>query len=230
MQRNLNTVVKRSSSTTNGGIIVTNSVIKNTYMLLSITLLFSAATAFLSSITNALPIGYGPCLLINFGLIYLVGALRNSAWGILAVFLFTGFFGYTLGPIINMVLHNYVNGAEILAASLGLTGAIFFGLSCYAMASHKDFSYLGGFLFSAITVAIVASFMSIIMNIPALYLLISCAFVLIASGMILFETSQIINGGQTNYILATVTLYVQIYNLFLSLLQILMAFSGRQRN
>jgi modulator of FtsH protease len=225
MQRNINALVKRSSST---GVIATNSVIRNTYILLSMTLLFSAATAFLSSVTNAPYIGIGPSLLINFGLIYLVKALQNSAWGILAVFLFTGFFGYTLGPVINMVLAQYTNGTELLATSLGLTGTIFFALSCYAMVSRKDFSYLGGFLFAAIIIAIVASFMAIFMNAPILSLIVSCAFVLIASGMILFETSQIINGGETNYINATIILYVQIYNLFISLLQILTMFSGKR--
>jgi len=217
MQRNINALVKRSSST---GVIATNSVIRNTYILLSMTLLFSAATAFLSSVTNAPFLG--------IGLIYLVKALQNSAWGILAVFLFTGFFGYTLGPVINMVLSQYTNGTELLATSLGLTGTIFFALSCYAMVSRKDFSYLGGFLFAAIIIAIVASFMAIFMNAPILSLIVSCAFVLIASGMILFETSQIINGGETNYINATIILYVQIYNLFISLLQILTMFSGKR--
>ncbi|MGD0465553.1 MAG: Bax inhibitor-1/YccA family protein [Gammaproteobacteria bacterium] len=225
MQRNINALVKRSSST---GVIATNSVIRNTYILLSMTLLFSAATAFLSSVTNAPFLGIGPIFLLNIGLIYLVKALQNSAWGILAVFLFTGFFGYTLGPVINMVLAQYTNGTELLATSLGLTGTIFFALSCYAMVSRKDFSYLGGFLFAAIIIAIVASFMAIFMNAPILSLIVSCAFVLIASGMILFETSQIINGGETNYINATIILYVQIYNLFISLLQILTMFSGKR--
>lgn len=230
MQKNSNAIVKRNSATTNAGVIATNSVLKNTYMLLSITLLFSAATAFLASVTNAPLIGIGPLLLINFGLIYLVKTLKNSAWGILAVFLFTGFFGYTLGPVINLVLYAYANGTEILATSLGLTGVVFFGLSCYVMTSKKDFSYLGGFLFAGVTVALIAGFISAIMHIPMLTLVTSCAFALLSSGMILWETSQIINGGETNYIIATVNLYVQLYNLFVSILQILMAFAGKQRN
>lgn len=222
---NMNTLIKKHSATS---FAVTNSVIRNTYLLLSMTLLFSAFTAFLSSVTNAPYLGLGPTLLLNFGLIYLVHTFKNSAWGILTVFLFTGFFGYTLGPIINFVLHTYANGSELLATSLGLTGAIFFGLSCYAMVSRKNFSYLAGFLFAGITIALVASLMSMFMNIPILHLTISSMFVLIASGMILFETSQIINGGETNYIIATITLYVQIYNLFINLLQILSMFSGRR--
>ena len=226
MQKNVNTLVKRSGSATS--VIATNSVIRNTYILLSMTLLFSAVTAFLSSAINAPFLGLAPSLLLNFGLIYLVNTLKNSAWGILAVFLFTGFFGYTLGPIINMILSHYANGAEILATSLGLTGAIFFALSCYAMVSRKDFSYLGGFLFAGVTIVFIASLMALFFNAPILQLTISSAFVLISSGIILFETSQIINGGETNYIIATITLYVQIYNLFVSLLQILSMFSGRR--
>jgi len=225
MHKNVNALVKRNSSAIS--VTITNSVIKNTYILLSMTLLFSAFTAFLSSVTNAPYLG-GSAILLNFALIYLVHVLKNSAWGILAVFLFTGFFGYTLGPIINAVLYRYANGTEILATSLGLTGTIFFALSCYAMVSRKDFSYLGGFLFTAVTIAFVACLMALFMNTPMLNLIVSSAFVLIASGMILFETSQIINGGETNYIIATITLYVQIYNLFVSLLQILSMFSGKR--
>lgn len=228
MQRNsTNTLIKKHNNSTTH-FVVANSVIKNTYMLLSMTLLFSAFTAFVGSITNAPFLGYGPILLVNFALIYLVNASKNSAWGILSVFLFTGFFGYTLGPIINLFLYQYVNGSEMLATSLGLTGAIFFALSCYAMVSRKDFSYLAGFLFAGISIVIVAMLISIFINIPILHLAISSMIILVASGMILFETSQIIHGGETNYIMATITLYVQIYNLFLSLLHILSAFSGKR--
>lgn len=226
MQRNnINTLVKKSSTTS---FVVVNSVIRNTYILLSMTLLFSAFTAFLSSVTNAPYLGLGATLLLNIGLIYLVNVLRNSAWGILAVFLFTGFFGYTLGPIINAVLANYVNGSEIIATSLGLTGSIFFALSCYAMVSRKDFSYLAGFLIAGFMIAFIGSLMAVFMHVPVLSLIVSSIFVLITSGMILFETSQIINGGETNYINATITLYVQIYNLFVSLLHILSMFSGKR--
>jgi modulator of FtsH protease len=226
MQKNFNTLIKRSN--VNGNVLATNSVIKNTYMLLSLTLLFSAATAFLASVTNAPYLGFGVSLLLNLGLIYLVHSLKNSAWGILAVFLFTGFFGYTLGPVINAVLYSFTNGKEILATSLALTGSIFLGLSVYAMTSRKDFSYLGGFLFAGIIVAFVGVILSMFMQVPMLYLIISSMFVLLACGMILFETSQIIHGGETNYIIATVTLYVQIYNLFVSLLHILSMFYGRR--
>ena len=224
-QNNINTLITKRDTTS---VVITNAVLRNTYMLLSMTLLFSAFTAYLSSAVNAPFMGVGPIFLLNLGLIYLVKSLQNSVWGILAVFLFTGFFGYTLGPLINTVLHDYINGSEILAVSLGLTGAIFFGLSCYVLVSRKDFSYLGGFLFAGITIAIAANFIAMFMNVPMLHLIISSIFVLLASGMILFETSQIINGGEKNYIIATVILYVQIYNLFVSLVHILSAFSGRR--
>lgn len=224
-RNNVETLVKKTSST---GFVITNSVIRNTYILLSLTLLFSAFTAFISSVTNAPYIGVGASLIINFGLIYLVNALRNSAWGILAVFTFTGFFGYTLGPILNAILAGYANGAQIIATSLGLTGAVFFALSGYAMVSRKDFSYLAGFLMAGLIIGLAASIISIFVQVPLLYLATSSMFVLIASGMILFQTSQIINGGERNYIIATITLYVQIYNLFVSLLQILTMFSGKR--
>ncbi len=225
LRNNANSLIKRTSSTS---FVETNSVIRNTYILLSMTLLFSAFTAFLSSVVKAPFLGLAPTLLINFGLVYLVNTTKNSAWGIVAVFLFTGFFGFTLGPIVNMTLAHYANGSELIATSLGLTGAIFFTLSCYATLSRKDFSYLAGFLFAAFTIAFIAGLMTIFMNIPIMHLAVSSMFVLISSGMILFQTSQIINGGEKNYIMATITLYVQIYNLFINLLQILSMFSGRR--
>lgn len=229
MQKNINTLISKSrSQSTSRSVVFTNSVIRNTYMLLSMTLLFSAGTAYLSSAINAPLVGFGSSLLINILLIYLVNISRNSAWGILVVFLFTGFFGYTLGPIINSILYNFTNGTELLTTSLGLTGAIFFALSCYAMVSRKDFSYLGGFLFTGIIIGFVATLLAVFLKVPMLYLVISSAFVLISSGMILFTTSQIINGGETNYITATITLYVQIYNLFISLLQLLTMISGKR--
>ena len=134
----------------------------------------------------------------------------------------------TLGPLLNAITYMYANGSEIIAATFGLTGAIFFALSGYALTTRKDFSYLGGFLFVGITVLFVASLAGIFLNIPALHLATSSGLVLISSGYILYETSQIIHGGERNYIVATISLYVQIYNLFISLLHILSAFSGRR--
>src|SRR5262249_5236315 len=149
---------------------------------------------------------------------FLVNALKNSALGVLAVFALTGFLGFTIAPMLNAVL-SLSNGAQIVAASLGLTGAIFFALSGYALTTRKDFSYLCGFLFAGVTIAFVASLLGLFFHTPILQLAVSSVFVLISSGFILFQTSQIINGGERNYIMATVALYVQIYNLFISLLQ-----------
>ena len=208
-------------------VLITNKVIKNTYILLSLTLGFSAITAYLSMISNAFPMGVST-LLIYFGLLYLVSALSNSAWGILAVFALTGFLGYTLGPMLNLILHGLSNGAEIIITSFGLTAAIFLVLSGYAMSTKKNFNYLGGFLFTGITTVFIASIIALFFNIPALHLVVSSACILISSGYILFETSRIVNGGETNYIMATISLYVQIFNLFVSLLHILTALSGRR--
>ena len=220
----INTVTR---SRTEGLVLQTNAVIKNTYLLLSCTLLFSAATAWLAMATNAKPMGL-LALPVYIGLLFLTQALRNSVWGIASIFAFTGFMGYTLGPILNMIIGGYSNGNQIVMSALGATGLIFFALSGYALTTRKDFSYMAGFLFIAATVAFVGSLVGFFVQIPMLSLMVSAAFVLISSGLILFETSQIINGGERNYIMATISLYVSIYNLFVSLLQIFSALSGRR--
>lgn len=202
-----------------------NKVLRNTYALLSLTLLFSAITAGVSMALN-LP---HPGLLITmvgyFGLLFLTQYLRNSAWGILSVFALTGFMGLTLGPIVNAYLSTE-NGGQIVMNALGGTAITFLGLSGYALTTKKNFSFLGNFLFVGILVAFLAGLASIFLQMPALSLAVSAMFILLMSGVILFETSNIIHGGQTNYIMATVSLYVAIYNLFLSLLQILGVLGG----
>ena len=201
-------------------VLATNKVIRNTYMLLSVTLLFSALTAGVS-MALALP---HPGMIITlvgyFGLLFLTSKLRNSAGGILAVFALTGFMGYTLGPIISHYL-NMPNGTQTVMTAMGATGAIFLGLSAYALTTRKDFSYMGGFLMVGIIVAFLAGLGAIFFSIPALSLTVSAAFVLLMSGLILYQTSEIIHGGETNYIMATVTLFVSIFNLFTSLLHLL---------
>lgn len=209
-------------------ILATNKVLRNTYLLLGMTFMFSAVTAYLAYAMN---VSYmNPILMIVgvYGLMFLTHSLRNSPMGLVAVFAFTGFLGYTLGPVLNLFMHHYVNGSQLVATALGGTGIIFFGLSGYVLTTRKDFSYLSGFLFIASMVAVLAMVAGIFFNIPALNLAISAAFVLISSGVILFQTSEIIHGGETNYIVATVSLFVSIYNLFLSLLNLLSAFSGRE--
>ncbi|CEK11158.1 Bax inhibitor-1/YccA family protein [Legionella hackeliae] len=208
-------------------VLATNKVLRNTYLLLGMTFLFSALTAYTAFAVNAKPLN--PLLMIVgvYGLMFLTHALRNSALGLIAVFAFTGFLGYTLGPILNFYVSNFSNGHQLIGTALGGTGIIFFGLSGYALTTRKDFSYLGGFLFVGVMVALLAMIAGIFFQIPALQLVISAAFVLISSGLILFQTSEIIHGGETNYISATVSLFVSIYNLFVSLLNLLSAFSGR---
>ncbi|MFZ6692634.1 Bax inhibitor-1/YccA family protein [Undibacterium sp. SXout20W] len=195
-------------------------VLRNTYMLLSMTLLFSALTAGLT-VAYAVP-GPGSILTLvgYFGLLFATTKLRNSAWGILSVFALTGFMGYSLGPILSHYLH-LPGGATIVMTAMGMTGLIFLGLSAYVLVSKRDFSFMGGFLMAGMIVVLVASLGAIFFQIPALSLTISAVIVLLMSGMILFETSNIINGGETNYIMATVNLYVTLFNLFVSLLQLL---------
>lgn len=202
-----------------------NKVLRNTYALLALTLLFSAFTAGVSMAFN-LP---HPGLLITmvgyFGLLFLTQALRNSAWGILSVFALTGFMGLTLGPIISTYL-SLPNGGQIVTNALGGTAITFLGLSGYVLTTRKNFSFIGNFLFVGILVAFLAGLASIFFSMPALSLAVSAMFILLMSGLILYQTSEIIHGGETNYIMATVTLYVAIYNLFTSLLHLLGVMGG----
>ena len=203
-----------------------NRVLKNTYMLLALTLLFSAAAAGVAMAVNMPYLGIIPTLIGYFALLFLTQRFRNSSLGILFVFLFTGFMGMTLGPILNVYIHNIGNGPTMVMMALGGTGVIFLGLSAYALVTRKDFSFLGGMLFMGILVAFIAGLVAILFSIPALSLAVSAMFILLMSGLILFQTSAIIHGGETNYIMATVTLYLTIYNLFISLLHIFGIFGG----
>lgn len=207
-------------------VLRTNSVIRNTYMLLSMTLLFSALMAAIAMATNAPPLNIWLVLVGYFALLFITTALRNSGWGLLSIFAFTGFMGYTLGPILNLYIAHYANGAQLVAYAGATTGAIFLGLSGYALTTRKDFSFMGSFLMVGILVAFIAGIANIFLAMPALALAVSSMFVLLMAGLILFETSNIIHGGETNYIMATITLYVSIYNLFTSLLQLFGVFGG----
>ena len=204
--------------------LATNKVLRNTYLLLSMTLLFSAVTAGVSAALNLPHPGLIITLVGYFGLLFLTTKFRDSVAGLGFVFLLTGFMGYTLGPIINAYLQ-LPNGHEVVMMAMGGTAAIFLGLSAYAVTTRKDFSYMGGFLMVGILVAFLAGLAAIFFSMPALSLAVSAMFVLLMSGLILFQTSQIINGGETNYIMATVTLYVALFNLFTSLLHLL-GFAG----
>jgi modulator of FtsH protease len=218
----LNTVTSHSEAS----ILSTNKMLRNTYMLLSLTLLFSAAMAGLAMFFNMPHPGMIVTMVGYFGLLFLTSKFSNSSLGLLFVFALTGFMGLTLGPILNMYLTAYSNGHELIMTALGGTGVIFLGLSGYALTTRKDFSFLGGFLMVGVLVAFLAGIGAMFFAIPALSLAVSAMFILLMSAMILYQTSAMIHGGETNYILATVTLYVSIYNLFLSLLQILAVFSG----
>lgn len=221
MNYNAESTVARSQQSA----VQTNKLLRNTYSLLAMTLLFSAMTAGVSMALNLPHPGIIITLVGYFGLLFLTTKLRNSAWGIVSVFALTGFMGLTLGPIVNAYL-GLPNGPQIVMQALGGTGIIFIALSAYAVKSEKDFSFMGGFLFVGILVAFLASLAAFFFEMPGLSLAVSAMFVLLMAGLILFETSQIVNGGETNYIMATITLYVSIYNLFVSLLQLIGAFSG----
>ncbi|MGB7933164.1 MAG: Bax inhibitor-1/YccA family protein [Gammaproteobacteria bacterium] len=201
-------------------VLSTNKVIRNTYTLLSMTLLFSALTAGIAVMTNMPFMNPIITLVGYFGLLFLTTRFRNSALGLLFVFALTGFMGLTLGPIISAYLH-LPNGGQLVMTAMGGTGVIFLGLSGYALTTRKDFSFIGGFLMVGILVAFLASIASLFLAMPGLSLAVSAMFILLMSGLILYQTSEIIHGGETNYIMATVTLYIAIYNLFLSLLQLL---------
>ncbi len=203
-----------------------NSILRNTYQLLSATLLFSGLMAYFAMSLNLPNFGFLITIGGYFGLLYLTNKFKNSSYGILTVFALTGFMGLTLGPIIGAYTTTFSNGSELIAMAMTGTGLIFLSLSFYAITSGKDFSFLSGFLTAGIIVAFLAGIAAYFFNIPALSLTISVIFILLMSGLILFETSNIIHGGETNYIMATVTLFISIYNLFLSLLQLLGVFSG----
>ncbi|MET0026889.1 MAG: Bax inhibitor-1/YccA family protein [Candidatus Thiodiazotropha sp.] len=223
----MNTPISVTAGRSQAGVLATNKVVRNTYLLLSMTLLFSALTAGVSMALN-LP---HPGLLLTlggyFGLLFATSKFRDSALGLAFVFALTGFMGYTLGPIINQYLA-LANGGQVVMTAMGMTGVIFLGLSGYALTSRKDFSFMGGFLMVGILVAFFAGLGAMFFEMPGLSLAVSAMFVLLMAGLILYETSNIIHGGETNYIMATVTLYVSIFNLFTSLLHLLGFMNGEE--
>ena len=224
---NMNSPVISPATATQAGTLTTNKVLRNTYSLLAMTLLFSAATAGASLALNLPHPGLLLTLAGYFGLLFATAKFRNSGLGLVFVFALTGFMGYTLGPILSGYL-SLTNGGQIVMTAMGGTGVIFLGLSGYALASRKDFSFLGSFLLVGILVAFLAGLGAFFFEMPALSLAVSAMFVLLMAGLILFETSNIIHGGETNYIMATVSLYVSIFNLFTSLLHLLGFMGGEE--
>jgi modulator of FtsH protease len=233
MMRYKQTIRKRGNTVMNSQVFSTtavssaakNKLLRNTYGLLSLTLLFSAGTAGAAIALNLPHPGMIISLLGFFGLLFLVHKTQNSVWGIASVFALTGFMGLTLGPIVGHYL-SMPGGNQIVMTALGGTGAIFLGLSGYVLTTKKDFSFMGGFLMVGILVAFLAGIGAWLFEMPGLSLAVSAMFVLLMSGLILYETSNIVNGGEVNYIMATVTLYLSIYNLFTALMHLLGAFSG----
>ena len=215
-----NNPILNTQTSSNESVLATNKVLRNTYLLLSMTLVFSAVTA---SVAMALNLPQGAALilmLVGLGLIFAVNKTADSGTGIVMVFAFTGVMGAALGPMLNHYL-SLPNGPALVMQALAGTALVFFSLSGYALTTRKDFSFMGGFLMTGLIVIVVASLANIFFAIPAVSLAISAAAVMIMSGLILFDTSRIINGGETNYIRATVALYLDIYNLFVHLLSLL---------
>lgn len=202
-----------------------SKLFRNTYSLLGLTMAFSALVAFVSMSMNLPRPGIIITLVGFYGLLFAITKFRNSGVGLLLTFALTGFMGYTLGPILNHYLA-LPNGGQLVSMALGMTAMVFFGLSAYAILTRKDFSFLSGFIMAGFVVLLCAIVASFFVQISGLSLAISAGFVLFSSAVILYQTSAIIHGGEDNYIMATVTLFVSIYNLFLSLLQLLGIFSN----
>lgn len=214
--------------------LAANKVLRNTYMLLSLTLLFSGAMAGVSMLVGA-PYGISlMCSLVALGLLWFaVPRTANSEKGIYVVFTITGLLGFGLGPVLNAYISHLANGSQIVMMAFGITGATFVGLSAYAVTTRKDFSFMRNFLFAGILVAFCLGIVSLgaaLFGYPLqpLALTVSSMFAFLMCGLILYQTSEIVNGGETNYVLATVMLYVAIYNLFTSLLHLLGAFMGEE--
>jgi modulator of FtsH protease len=212
--------IRRVDRTTTVGGIEINRVLRNTYMLLGLTLAFSACVALVSMSLRLPYLGFIPTLVGFFALLFLVHKTADSIWGLASVFALTGFMGYSLGPLLAIQL-SLPHGPALVSQALGLTAAAFIGLSLYALITRQDFSFLRGFLIAGFIVLIGGLLVGYFMNIAGLYTALAVGFMLVASALILFETSRVINGGETNYIRATVGLYVAIYNIFVSLLHLL---------
>jgi modulator of FtsH protease len=206
-----------------GRSIEINKVLKNTYMLLGATIGFSALVAYFAAAMGLPHPGIIITLVGFYGLLFVIHKTQNSASSVFWVFALTGFMGYTLGPIVGMLS---ATAPQILVQALGGTGLIFFGLSAWVLTSKKDFSFLSGMIATGFWVLIIAMLASFFLNISGLSLAISAGFMIFSSMIILYQTSEIINGGERNYVMATVTLFVSLYNIFLSLINLLMAFSG----
>jgi modulator of FtsH protease len=213
--------------------LVQNKVLRNTYMMLALTMIPTIMGAFIGLSVNFSFMAQHPIMApllmfaVMMGMLFAVSALRNSVWGIAMLLGFTFVAGVFLGPILQHALH-LRNGAQLVGMAAGGTGLIFFSLATIATVTKKDFSFMGKFLFIGLILLVVASLANIFFAIPALSLTISAIAVMIFSAYILYDISQIIHGGETNYVMATLTLYMNIYNIFVNLLSLLMAISGER--
>lgn len=212
---------------------VQNKVLRNTYMMLALTMIPTVIGAFIGTSINLAFMAASPIMssllmfAVMMGMLFAVTALRNSVWGVVALLGFTFVAGVFLGPILQVALH-FSNGAQLVGMAAGGTGIIFFSLATIATVTKKDFSFMGKFLFIGLIMLIVASLANLFFQIPALSLTISAIAVMLFSAYILFDVSRIVTGGETNYVMATLSLYMNIYNLFINLLSLLMAFSGER--
>ena len=216
---------QRSSYTSAGeaSVLQTNKVLRNTYMLLAMTLTFSAVCA---GIAMTMGLGRGTAMMMSLGalvMIFFLNKAAQSSMGILFVFVFTGLLGASLGPMLN---YYAAIDPSLIMQALGGTALIFFALSGYALTSKKDFSFMGGFLMVGLLVVIIAGIANLFFQVPAVSLALSAAIIMIMSGLILFDTGRIINGGERNYIRATLSLYLSVYNIFTSLLHLLGVFGS----
>ena len=210
-------------------VLATNKVLRNTYLLLSLTILFSAVTAFFAMATQAAPMSPLFLIISYFGLLFAVNATKNSGWGILFAFALTGLLGYSIGPMLNAYINTFSNGSELIMMALGSTGLIFLLLSAFSMNPERDLMSWGKYLFVGALVIFIASLVNVFfLQLPALQLALSVVFACISGGIIMFQTNMIVRGGETNYISATITLYVSLFNIFITLLQIFGAMGGRR--
>lgn len=223
MQLNENTLIRRQES-----LLTSHSVLRNTYLLLSLTLLFSAATAGFSVVTEASYFTSMVTLIMGFVLLFVTSALRNSAWGILAVFAFTGCMGFSMGPMLNHFIKGYSNGGQLILTALGGTGLTFFVASAYLMTTKKDLSHWGKFLMIGLVVCLIAGLANIFLKMPALQLTLSTMLTFISVMLMMYDTSRIIHNGEQNYIMATISLYLDIQMLFQNLLMLLGVFNSKE--
>jgi len=221
MRSNQSYVVQQATS------LGTTSVLRNTYLLLSLTLLFSSAMAAYAMTVQASFASSLITFILSFVLLFATSALRNSGWGIVMVFAFTGCMGYSMGPMLNHFIHGYSNGHQLILTALVGTGATFFVSSAYVLVAKKELSGWGKFLMIGLVMCIIASIANFFFKMPAMQLAVSTILVVISTMLMMYDTSRIIYSGERNYIMATMSLFIDILMLFQNLLALLGSLNGR---